>query len=106
MRIEKLDSIPSSLKFKNKEDFTNRLIQEVIFICKKNSIFLDLNKKTSKVNVYKNDFSEKNEKLDKLLEKSKDMKEIVTNKINLLVENNNNLKNKLLQLITINKEEI
>ena len=55
-------------KFKNKEDFCNRLIQEIIHISKNNSLYLKRNKKIEELEKYKNSLISKNEKLDILLE--------------------------------------
>lgn len=103
MNITQIDSVPSIYKFKNKEDFCNRLIQEIIHISKNNSLYLKRNKKIEELEKYKNSLISKNEKLDILLEKSKNMKADLNSKISLLVEDNNKYKNKLLKIL--NPEE-
>ena len=99
MKITKVEPLPNVLKFKNKEDFTNRIIQEVMVTCKKNSRFAKTNRTIFKLDEYKNNLILKNEKLDDLIEKSHKMKEELNDKINLLVEANNKFKNKLLEII-------
>lgn len=99
MKISQLEPLPSIYKFKNKEDFCNRLIQEVITISKNNSLYLKKNKKIEELTKYKNVLNTKNERLNNLLEKSINMKEDLTSKISLLVEDNNVVRNKLLELL-------
>lgn len=99
MKITQLEPLPSIYKFKNKEDFCNRLIQEVITISKNNSLYLKKNKKIEELTKYKNVLNTKNERLNNLLEKSINMKEDLTSKISLLVEDNNVVRNKLLELL-------
>jgi len=99
VKITQIEPLPSIYKFKNKEDFCNRLIQEVITISKNNSLFLKKNKKISELEKYRNILNTKNEKLNMLLEKSINMKKDLTGKISLLVEDNNNVRNKLLELL-------
>jgi hypothetical protein len=99
VKITQLEPLPSIYKFKNKEDFCNRLIQEVITISKNNSLYLKKNKKIEELTKYKNVLNTKNERLNNLLEKSINMKEDLTSKISLLVEDNNVVRNKLLELL-------
>jgi hypothetical protein len=99
VKISQLEPLPSIYKFKNKEDFCNRLIQEVITISKNNSLYLKKNKKIEELTKYKNVLNTKNERLNNLLEKSINMKEDLTSKISLLVEDNNVVRNKLLELL-------
>jgi len=103
MKVEKIETILNISNFKNKEEVANRIIQEVITICKENLLFFDLSK-NNKLNNYKETLIEKKNKLDTLLKKSNDMKIKVTNKTKVLVEINNNLKKKILQFIE-NKED-
>ena len=99
MKITQLESLPSIYKFKNKEDFCNRLIQEVITISKNNSLYSKKNKKIIELEKYRDMLNTKNERLNMLLEKSISMKEDLTSKITLLVEDNNVVRNKLLELL-------
>ena len=98
MKISQLEPLPSIYKFKNKEDFCNRLIQEVITISKNNSLYSKKNKKIIELEKYRDMLNTKNERLNMLLEKSISMKEDLTSKITLLVEDNNVVRNKLLEL--------
>jgi hypothetical protein len=99
VKISQLEPLPSIYKFKNKEDFCNRLIQEVITISKNNSLYLKKNKKIEELTKYKNVLNTKNERLNNLLEKSINMKEDLTSKITMIIEDNNNVRNKLLELL-------
>jgi hypothetical protein len=99
VKITQLEPLPSIYKFKNKEDFCNRLIQEVITISKNNSLYLKKNKKIEELTKYKNVLNTKNERLNNLLEKSINMKEDLTGKITMIIEDNNNVRNKLLELL-------
>lgn len=99
MKITQLEPLPSIYKFKNKEDFCNRLIQEVITISKNNSLYSKKNKKIIELEKYRNTLNTKDERLNMLLEKSINMKEDLTSKISLLVEDNNVVRNKLLELL-------
>jgi hypothetical protein len=99
MRIHQIEPILSVNKFKNKEDFCNKLIQKVISLTKNNPIYLKSNKKILELDKLKNSLTNKNNKLDSLLEKSKIMKEDLTNKVNVLVEENNMYKDKLLNVL-------
>lgn len=96
MKITKLESLPNILKFKNKEDFTNRLIQQVITICKNDALFLKSNDRITKLDLYKKELDLKNEKLDSLLEKSSQMKSELKKKIHDTTESNKIFKEKLL----------
>jgi len=84
---------------KNSMNFTQKLIQEVFKVCKNDLNFLNLNQKVKKLNRVKVELIEKDQNLDILLKKAKNIKEIVTNKNKVLVETNNNFKNKLLQIL-------
>jgi hypothetical protein len=97
MNIIQVNPLPNVNKFKNKEDFCNRLIQEVITITKK--IPSKTNKKIIELNNYKNKLILENENLDKLLQKSYDMKNNINNKIKILVEDNNKIRNKYLDIL-------
>ena len=99
MKITQTDPLPSIYKFKNKEDFCNRLIQEVITICKNNPLYSKPNKKISDLSQYRSKLISKNEKLNSLVEKSKDMKLDLTSKISMIIEDNNQYRNKLLELL-------
>lgn len=99
MKISQLEPLPSIYKFKNKEDFCNRLIQEVITISKNNSLYSKKNKKIIELEKYRDMLNTKNERLNMLLEKSISMKEDLTSKITLLVEDNNVVRNKLLEIL-------
>jgi DNA integrity scanning protein DisA with diadenylate cyclase activity len=99
VKIIQTEPLPSIYKFKNKEDFCNRLIQEVLSISKNNSLFLKKNKKINELEKYRNVLNTKNEKLNMLLEKSINMKKDLTSKITMLIEDNNNVRNKLLELL-------
>ena len=99
MKITQLEPLPSIYKFKNKEDFCNRLIQEVITISKNNSLYSKKNKKIIELEKYRDMLNTKNERLNMLLEKSISMKEDLTSKITLLVEDNNVVRNKLLEIL-------
>jgi len=101
MKITTIDPLPNIHKFKNKEEFCNRLVQEVINITKSNSISLKSNSKIIDLTMYKNKLILKNEKLDMLLEKSKVMKEELNSKINLLSEDNDMFRNKLLEIVEV-----
>lgn len=103
MRIKKVEPLPNIFKFRNKEDFTNRIIQEVILICKDKPDFLSTNKKILKLKKVEEELLNKDEKFNLLLEKSKNLKNDLTNKIKTLSDDNNNFKNKLLQIIESNK---
>ena len=105
MRIKNIESLPAVNTFKNKEDFCNRLIQEVILICKNNPIYSKPNKKTIELSNIKSNLINKIEKLDSLLEKSKDMKKDLNSKIDILVEDNSMYKEKLLNILH-SKEEL
>jgi DNA integrity scanning protein DisA with diadenylate cyclase activity len=99
VKITQLEPLPAIYKFKNKEDFCNRLIQEVITISKNNSLYSKKNKKIIELEKYRDVLNTKNERLNNLLEKSINMKEDLTSKISLLVEDNNVVRNKLLELL-------
>lgn len=100
MKITKIENVMSVQKFKNKEDFCNRLIQEIMVISK-NNLFHKKNKKIEDLSKYKNKLISKEKKLDSLLEKSKSIKEDLNNKINLLVEDNVKYKNRLLNNLQV-----
>lgn len=102
MKIIQISPIPSVYKFKNKEDFCNRLIQEILIICKNNPLYLKSNKKLLSLSKYKNTLVEKNEKLDSLIEKSIEMKTDIINKISLLTDDNNQYRNNLLKILEKN----
>jgi len=99
MKIKKIDSVISINKFKNKEDFCNRLLQELSEIYKNNPTMEKANKKVVEITNRKNQLFNKNEKLDKLLEKSETMKKELASKINMLTETNNNYRTKLLEIL-------
>ena len=99
MKITQLEPLPSRYKVKNKEDFCNRLIQEVITISKNNSLYSKKNKKIIELEKYRNTLITKDERLNMLLEKSISMKEDLTSKITMLIEDNNVVRNKLLELL-------
>jgi len=100
MKITQIENAMTVQKFKNKEDFCNRLIQEVLMLSK-NSLFHKKNKKIEDLSKYKNKLISKEKKLDSLLEKSKSIKEDLNNKINLLVEDNVKYKNRLLNNLQV-----
>jgi phosphatidylinositol kinase/protein kinase (PI-3 family) len=99
VKISQLEPLPSIYKFKNKEDFCNRLIQEVITISKNNSLYSKKNKKIIELEKYRNTLNTKDERLNMLLEKSVSMKDDLTSKITMLIEDNKSVKNKLLELL-------
>ena len=99
MKITQVEPLPNIYKFKNKEEFCNRLIQEVVTICKNNPLYSKPNKKILELINHSNKLIVKNEKLDMLLEKSKNMKNDLNNKISLLNEDNNKFRNKLLEIL-------
>lgn len=99
MKITQLEPLPAIYKFKNKEDFCNRLIQEVITISKNNSLYSKKNKKIIELEKYRDMLNTKDERLNMLLEKSISMKEDLTGKITMIIEDNNNVRNKLLELL-------
>jgi len=99
MKIIKIESLPNVNKFKNKEDFCNRLIQKVMSISKKSLAMEGSNKKINEVIEYRNKLITKSQKLDNLLEKSKDMKKDLTEKIDVLIESNNKYRNRLLEML-------
>ena len=104
MKIVQVDPLPNVNKFKNKEDFCNKLIQEVINITKNNSLMEKSNKRIFEVTNYRNSLILKNQDLDKLLEKSNKMKEDLTDKINMLTEDNARLRDKFLLILQPEKE--
>lgn len=103
MKVTKIDSLPSIVKFKNKEDFTNRLIQQVVFICKNNSIFSTNNTRLNKLESYKQELVTKNEKINSLLEKSTTMKNLLQTEITETYEENKKFKERLLQRLNSNE---
>lgn len=99
MKITQIEPLPSINKFKNKEDFCNTLIQKILMLSKENKLFLKTNTRITELNNKKNNLLKKGEKLNGLLEKSKVMKNDLSNKINTLTEENNLYKNKLIELL-------
>jgi len=99
MKIKKIDSVISINKFKNKEDFCNRLLQEISEIYKNNPIMEKTNKKVVEITNRKNQLLSKNKRLDNLLEKSEVMKKELASKTIMLTEENNNYRNKLLEIL-------
>jgi uncharacterized protein YaaN involved in tellurite resistance len=99
MKITKVGELPNILKIKNKEDFSNRLIQEVLSICKNHSIFSKATSRITKLNQYKENLDERNQKLDSLIDKSNKTKMELQEKIKFLDSNNNKIKSKLIQIL-------
>jgi len=105
VKIKKIEPLPNVLKFKNKEDFSNRIVQQVLNICKDSTLFSSSNKKILELKKHESDLINKDEKLNELLEKSKSLKNNLTNKIQELNENNIKIKSKLLSILNNGKEE-
>lgn len=99
MRIIQNSPLPSIKKLKNKEDFCERIIQEVVSIIKENKICSKTNDKISKLTKIKNKLILKNEKLESLIEKSLKMKNDLNEKINSLIEENNSFKKNLINVL-------
>jgi hypothetical protein len=103
MKIQSIDEVPSVKRFKNKEDFCNRIIQEVTSISKNYLLSKNSNKKIIELENHKKDLISKNEKMNLLLEKASVMQKELIEKTNLLVEENNLYRDTLLNLLE-NKE--
>jgi hypothetical protein len=99
MKIKNIEPMISVNKFKNKEDFCNRLIQEVVSICKNKLVSKSAVKKIEKAENHKNKLLEKNEKLVKLLEKSSIIQKDISEKLQNIIEENKAYKNKLLEML-------
>jgi hypothetical protein len=99
MKIKNVEPMISVNKFKKKEDFCNRLIQEVVIICKNKLISKTAVKKIDNVENYKKKLLEKNEQLDKLLEKSSVIQKDISKKLQIVIEENKVYKNKLLEML-------
>jgi len=98
MNIIEIDSIPSLSKLKNKEQFINQLIQQVMIICREDKSF-SINKKIEKLNVYRDTLKKKDFNLQNLLEKSKKIREGFDKEISEIDEDNTKLKNKLIEYL-------
>lgn len=101
MRIIRISESPNVNNFKNKEEFCNKLIQEVINITKNNSISTKASNKIKDIEQYLNTLKEKDKKLNELLDKSYKMKNELNEKIKFLDEDNNKYKEKLLNILTL-----
>ena len=102
MKIQNVEELPSVKKFKNKEDFCNRIIQEVMTMSKNHLLSKNSNKKMIEVENHKKDLISKNKKLDMLLEKASTMQQDLYEKTKSLIEENNNYRSKLLELLESN----
>jgi len=89
------ETLPCSSNFKNKEEFVNKIIQQVLVICKEDKSF-NTNSKIKKINEYKQVLQEKNNKLNILLDKSKKIKEDMEKQLNEFEESNIKMKQRLL----------
>ena len=96
MKIIKEDSLPSISKLKNKEEFVNQLVQQVMIICKEDKSF-SIVKKLKTLDEYKSSLKEKNENLKNLLEKSSKIKEEFDKQITNVDEENVYLKQRLIE---------
>ena len=105
MKITRIDPLPNVLKFKNKEDFSNRIVQEVLEISKNSIVFSAVNKKILKLSNYEKSLKNKSQKLDQLIEKSKVLKTDLTNRIQEVAEHNNKFRDKLLEILNEKEEK-
>jgi len=99
VKITKVNSLPEVSKFKNKEEFSNRIVQEVLSLSVSNNLFDQSNKKITGLQKYKKELFKKNERLDGILQKSKEMKEDFSIKIDDLNKSNIQYKNRLLEML-------
>jgi hypothetical protein len=99
MKLHSAEKIPHIKKFKNKEDFCNRIIQEVTTISKNYILTKSSNEKMIKIEDHKRELLSKGKQLDSLLENSSIMQEELVKKTELLVEENNTYRNMLLELL-------
>jgi len=86
MNIIKSDPPPLIMNLKNKEDFINRLITQIMIICKEDNYF-PISKKIKKLEEYKRTLQEKNNNLTILLEKSNKIKEGMNKQLAEIEEN-------------------
>ena len=98
MKVTNIESL-SLNKFKNKEEFCNRLLQEVTSICKNFPSIIKSNEKEIELKNYKDKLLSKNESLDILLKKSEEMKNDLNSKIEILKVDNDTYRDKLLELL-------
>lgn len=94
MKIIKSDSIPIP-NLKNKEEFIDRLISQVMIICRENNSFSIL-EKTKKLEEHKKILQEKDNKLMILLEKSNKIKKGMNKQLAEIEENDLKLQERLI----------
>lgn len=99
MKIKSIELDPKIKKFKSKDEFCNRMVEEVYYLTKNNKIYSKNNDVMIKMLKYKNNLIAKNEKLDSLLEQSKIMKEDLNSKLNNVIEQNNKYRERLINLL-------
>lgn len=106
-KVESTDNPELDIKSleKNKDNFIKRLLQEIILITKENKVFIEINKRILEVYAKRDRLESKNKKLDELLNKSESMKRDLIEKTELLKENNENYKSKLLELLGKGQEK-
>ena len=95
MKVIKPDPLLSISKLKNKEEFVNQLMQQVICICREDKT-ITINSKIKKLNEYKNTLLEKDNKLNILLEKSNKIKEGIQKQLIEINEDNLRLQERLI----------
>jgi len=98
MKIQQINPIH---KFKNKEEFCNKLIQQIISVSKENKTLSKDNIKLNKLIEIEKKLIEKNNKLDSLLDQSKNVKKELDEKINTIIEENDSYKNILINKLSV-----
>lgn len=99
MKIQQIS--PLVHKFKNKEEFCNKIIQEIMLVSKNNKTLSNDNVKLNKLIKIEKKLIEKNNKLDSLLEQSKNVKKELYEKINIITEENDSYKNILINKLSV-----
>jgi hypothetical protein len=89
------DSLSTVFHIKNKEEFIDKLLLQVLTICREDKSFTTQSK-IKKINEYKIELQEKDNKLNILLEKSNKIKEEMEKQLLELNENNTRVKQRLL----------
>ena len=97
----KIQQIKPIHKFKNKEEFCNKLIQQIISVSKENKTLSKDNIKLNKLIEIEKKLIEKNNKLDSLLDQSKNVKKELDEKINTIIEENDSYKNILINKLSV-----
>lgn len=96
MRVINIEEGQKISKLKNKEEFCDRLIQEILMFLKNNPLSFKTNEKIKKIDKQKEVLLKKESTLNDLLVKSSNMKIDLDSKIKLITENNELIKSRLL----------